>query len=280
MQTVHTVAEAREITKAWRRSGDSIGLVPTMGNLHEGHASLVNESKAGASHVVVSIFVNPTQFGPTEDLDSYPRTPDRDAGLCRRLGVDLIFAPGVSDMYPGGIEDTPMIVVPGLSEVLCGASRPGHFSGVATIVNKLFNIVQPDTAFFGEKDYQQLVVIKRFVEALCLPVDIVGVSTHRQADGLATSSRNQYLSTEERQRAPELYRSLCEVAEALRGGSRSFHALETGTAGRLEKHGFRPDYVAVRRASDLGEPSANDEDLVVLAAATIGKARLIDNVRV
>lgn len=275
-----TAAEVRSICRGWRCSGQRIALVPTMGNLHEGHAALIRQAVELADRVVVSNFVNPTQFGPAEDLDRYPRTPEHDAQMCARLDVDLVFAPTVSEMYPAGLSETPRVEIPGLSAILCGASRPGHFSGVATVVAKLLNIVEPDYAVFGEKDFQQLVVIKRLVEALCFAVVIVGVPIWREPDGLAMSSRNQYLSAAERKRAPELYRTLGELAQTVAGGERDFAALEAAALDRLRGLGFEPDYVSVRDAGNLTAPRAETRDLVVLAAARLGKARLIDNIHI
>jgi pantoate--beta-alanine ligase len=280
MQTLTTIAEVRAVTGAWRRQGERIALVPTLGNLHRGHRSLMEEAARHAQHVVVSVFVNPTQFGPGEDYARYPRTPEADAALCRDAGVALVFAPGVEELYPGGVAAALRIEVPRLGEILCGASRPGHFSGVATVVAKLFNAVQPDVAVFGEKDFQQLMVIRRLVASLHFPIEIVGAPIVREPDGLALSSRNQYLTAEERSRAPRLFRCLQRAAAALEGGEDDYRALEAQAAAGLEEAGFRLDYVAIRRAVDLDLPAAGERDLAVLAAACLGRARLIDNVRV
>lgn len=267
----------------WRRAGARIAFVPTMGNLHQGHLTLVREAwrQVGrqSGRVVASVFVNPLQFGPGEDLDAYPRTLERDHRLLADEGCDLLFAPGVSVMYPRGETGHTRVEVPGLSDILCGASRPGHFVGVATVVCKLFNMVQPDLAAFGEKDFQQLLVIRRMVEDLAMPVEILGMPTAREPDGLALSSRNGYLSAEERSRAPALYQALTAAADGLRAG-REPAAVEARALGDLCAAGLVPDYVSVRSAADLSPPGATDRDLVVLAAARLGSTRLIDNLRV
>jgi pantoate--beta-alanine ligase len=251
-----------------------------MGNLHAGHISLVKEAHKIADRVVASIFVNPLQFGAGEDFENYPRTFERDSEMLIDEGTDLLFAPPVEVMYPKPQADQTRVEVPGLSELLCGACRPGHFVGVATVVCKLFNMVQPDIAVFGNKDYQQLMVIRRMVEDLAMPVAIVGVETMREADGLAMSSRNGYLGAQERALAPMLYRTLSDLAARLGDGEDDFHRLEQEAAAALDGAGFRTDYVAIRRASDLLDPAAGETELVILAAAYLGKARLIDNIEV
>jgi len=228
---------------------------------------------------VVSIFVNPTQFGPGEDFASYPRTYAEDKANLEALGVYMVFAPSVDEVYPHGPDHATQVEVGGLSDILCGASRPGHFIGVATVVNMLFNMVQPDVAVFGEKDYQQLTIIRRMVQELHIPVQIAGVPTAREPSGLALSSRNRYLDPDERDRAPALYRALQEVAASLRAGERDFAALEARGLERLEAAGMQPDYCAIRQREDLTAPEADSNDLVVLAAAWLGGARLIDNIR-
>lgn len=278
MQTVTTIAEVRSLVAAWRAAGQRIAFVPTMGNLHAGHIHLVDEAHRHADRVVASIFVNPLQFGPSEDFAAYPRTLAADQEKLAAAGCDLLFAPGEREMYPLGCEGLMTCVeVPGLSDILCGAFRPGHFRGVATVVSKLFHIVQPDVALFGEKDYQQLLVIRRMVRDLDMPVEIIGVATVREADGLALSSRNGYLSVDERRLAADLYAALQALAAQLREGRQDYAALEAAAVARLERAGFRPDYVSVRRAADLGLPQAGERRLVVLAAARLGKTRLIDN---
>ncbi len=274
------VADPAALRAALAKGAGRLAFVPTMGNLHEGHLALVRRARELAPRVVVSIFVNPLQFDRAEDLEAYPRTLERDARLLEAEGVDLLFAPGVEHIYPRGMEVHTRVEVPVVSEGLCGAARPGHFTGVATIVCKLFNLVQPDVALFGKKDYQQLLVIRKMVEDLALPVEILGVETVREADGLAMSSRNGYLTEEERGRAPALHAVLRQVASRLARGERDLQKLEAEGMGLLEASGFRPDYFAIRRAADLGVPGPRDEELVVLAAAFLGKARLIDNVEV
>jgi pantoate--beta-alanine ligase len=277
--TVNAVDDLRAQIDIWRRGGN-VAFVPTMGNLHAGHISLVKEAHKIADRVVASIFVNPLQFGAGEDFENYPRTFERDSEMLIDEGTDLLFAPPVEVMYPKPQADQTRVEVPGLSELLCGACRPGHFVGVATVVCKLFNMVQPDIAVFGNKDYQQLMVIRRMVEDLAMPVAIVGVETMREADGLAMSSRNGYLGAQERALAPMLYRTLSDLAARLGDGEDDFHRLEQEAAAALDGAGFRTDYVAIRRASDLLDPAAGETELVILAAAYLGKARLIDNIEV
>lgn len=255
-----------------------MALVPTMGNLHQGHLELVR--RARADRVVVSIFVNPLQFGEGEDYEAYPRTLEADAEKLGFLGVDMLFTPEVPVMYSSAPDFHTRVEVPGLSDILCGAYRPGHFIGVATVVCKLLNIIQPDTALFGEKDFQQLLIIRRMVKDLCIPVKVVGVSTLRESDGLAMSSRNSYLTPEERGRAPGLYQTLQWVREQIVQGRDDFDVLEQEAAGLLRDAGLWPDYVSVRRCADLGPPGPGDGELIVLAAANLGRARLIDNLRV
>jgi pantoate--beta-alanine ligase len=279
MRTAHALDDLRAWRAAARETGP-VAFVPTMGNLHDGHLALVRAARELADQVVVSIFVNPLQFGAGEDFDGYPRTLERDSALLADAGVDLLFSPTVAVMYPTPPERQTRVEVPGLSDILCGATRPGHFVGVATVVCKLFNMVQPDLAVFGRKDYQQLLVIRRMVTDLALPVRIVGIDTHRDDDGLAMSSRNGYLSAEERRIAPALHAALRDVADLLRRGAQDTIALELQAAQRIDAAGLRTDYVAVRRASDLLPPDPGDRDLVVLAAAYLGQARLIDNLEV
>ena len=249
-----------------------------MGNLHAGHGSLVRHAAELADRVVVSVFVNPLQFGPNEDFAAYPRTPEEDRRLLEALDADMLFMPEVDEMYPRGQEDTARVQVPNLDSILCGAFRPGHFTGVATIVTKLLNLVQPDVALFGEKDYQQLMIIRRAATDLCMPMEIVGVSTTRESDGLAMSSRNRYLSPADRKLAPRIYEELEKARAAIEAGSVDYGALEVEGFEALKRSGFRPDYFSIRDAETLGEPAA-DGDLVILTAARIGRARLIDNVR-
>ena len=279
MRTVHALDELRAWRAAARDTGP-VAFVPTMGNLHEGHLSLVRAARELADQVVVSIFVNPMQFGAGEDFDSYPRTLERDSALLADAGLDLLFAPTVATMYPTPPDRQTRVEVPGLSDILCGATRPGHFVGVATVVCKLFNMVQPDVAVFGRKDFQQLLVIRRMVADLALPVRIVGIDTHREPDGLAMSSRNGYLKPDERRIAPALHAALADTAGLLRLGAADIAALEIQAAERIDAAGLRTDYVAIRRAADLQPPGPDDRDLVILAAAYLGQARLIDNLEV
>ncbi len=279
LETCERIATLRERVAAWRHAGQRIGFVPTMGNLHAGHLALVAEARRLAERVVVSIFVNPLQFGPQEDFAAYPRTLARDQELLAGAGTDLLFAPTVEAVYPRGQAEQTRVEVPGISDILCGASRPGHFVGVATVVCKLFNMVQPDLAVFGEKDFQQLQVIRLMTLDLSLPVAVHGLATVREADGLAMSSRNGYLTAEERARAPALYQTLRRCAERLRQGQ-DIATVEGQAGEEIAAAGFGPDYFSVRRAADLALPQAGDRELVVLAAARLGRARLIDNVRV
>jgi pantoate--beta-alanine ligase len=279
MELIEEVAALRGQVGAWRQDGQRVALVPTMGNLHAGHLALIRHARSLADRTLVSIFVNPMQFGPAEDFGAYPRTMRRDKELLADEGADVLFAPPVKAVYPRGQEGQTRVEVPGLSGILCGSSRPGHFVGVATVVCKLLNMVQPDLAVFGEKDFQQLLVIRRMVEDLCLPVDVRGLTTVREADGLAMSSRNSYLSPEERVLAPELHRTLLRAGDRLRDG---LSATEVERRGRdeLTASGLRPDYLSVRCAQDLQPATDPSSDLVVLVAAHLGKARLIDNLRV
>ncbi|SEN47633.1 pantoate--beta-alanine ligase [Halomonas caseinilytica] len=275
MQCLQDISALRNTLDAHRRAGRIIGLVPTMGNLHEGHLALVAEARRRADIVVATIFVNPTQFGPDEDLDAYPRTLEADRHKLAEAGCDLLFAPSETTIYPRGGNAQTRVSVPDVSEGLCGGSRPGHFDGVATVVTMLFNLVQPDLACFGEKDYQQLAVIRRLVDDLHLPIEIVGVPIVRDHDGLALSSRNGYLNTEQRRTAAVLQRTLRELRDALEGGAAIEPTLAAGLA-RLREAGFEPDYLELR-ATDLGPVEASTRDAVLLAAARLGPARLIDN---
>ena len=279
MITINGLGDLRTQVDQWRRGGN-VAFVPTMGNLHAGHLALVKAAREQADRVVVSIFVNPLQFGAGEDFDNYPRTLEDDAVLLAGEGTDLLFAPTVSTMYPKPQTDQTRVEVPGLSRLLCGATRPGHFVGVATVVCKLFNMVQPDIAFFGKKDYQQLMVVRRMVEDLAMPVRVEGIETVRETDGLAMSSRNGYLTEAERQIAPALYATLRRLAQHLSQGADDYAALETEAGRQLDTQGLRTDYVAIRAADDLAVPPPGAPRLVILAAAYLGKARLIDNLEV
>ena len=283
LQGAYTTSAMRELVGSWRLTHRVVALVPTMGNLHEGHLSLMRRAREHADRVVCSIFVNPTQFGPDEDFSAYPRTLAEDEALLAEQGlVDLVFAPEETDVYPFGVENAVKVAMPELSNELCGASRPGHFDGVASVVLRLLNIVTPDVLVLGEKDYQQLILLKRMVRDLQLPVQVVSTSTQREEDGLAMSTRNRYLSAEERRLAPKLHAELERVREALKDGEQDYRALETHASVALEEAGFDPDYIEVRRAIDLGKPHGvtSDDGLIVVAAACLGKARLIDNVRI
>lgn len=274
---VHEVAALRARVAAWRAAGLRVGFVPTMGNLHAGHLALVDLARRHADRVVASVFVNPTQFGPGEDYARYPRTLEADAAALATRGCDLLYAPSVEAMYPEGSQGLVEVRVPALEDVLCGAFRPGHFRGVATVVAKLLGQVRPDVAIFGQKDWQQLLVVRAVVRGLDLDVEIVAGPTVREPDGLAMSSRNQYLSPEERVRAAGLHRTLVRVVEAVRAGQDPA-AAEAGGRSALEAEGFVVDYVAVRSAEDLGPPVPG-RPRIALAAARIGSTRLIDNLR-
>ncbi len=279
--TVQTTQSVREYLQNWQQSGQTIGFVPTMGNLHEGHLCLVDEAKKIADRVVVSIFVNPSQFSEGEDFSRYPRTQQDDIQRLIEHQVDLVFIPGVGEIYAP--PNLTIVEVNDLSGQLCGEFRPAHFGGVATVVCKLFNIVQPDIAVFGEKDYQQLVLIRTMVNDLKMAIKVVGVPTVRANDGLALSSRNQYLSEEHRQIATKLYQSLCSARVRLRNSnSADFREIENQHIQELKQVGFRPEYFAIRNALNLTQPLNNEEEeqLVILSAAWLGSTRLIDNVLV
>jgi pantoate--beta-alanine ligase len=279
MITVTTIAEVREHVARWREAKERVVFVPTMGNLHAGHVSLIEAARRHGQRFVASIFVNPMQFGPNEDFAHYPRTPSNDAQMLEAAGCDLMFMPEVGEIYPNGADQATRVEVPGISDILCGEFRPGHFEGVATVVAKLFHIVDPDVAIFGEKDFQQLTVIRRMVADLCLRVTIVGAPTVREADGLAMSSRNQYLDAAQRQAAPAIYRQLNQAVAALKAGVRDYARIETAGIAELNDAGFRTDYFAVRDARTLGPAKPDTRQFVVLTAARLGKARLIDNVQ-
>lgn len=272
-----SIAQTRSVISGWKRAGENIVFVPTMGNLHAGHLALVEAANALGAKTVVSIFVNPMQFGENEDFDSYPRTLDEDISKLSEYSVDLVFAPGVEVMYPENGKSTCVVDVPRFSTMLEGEHRPGFFQGVATVVNKLFNIIQPDIAVFGEKDFQQLLVIRQMVRDLAMPIDIRSVATIREADGLAMSSRNTYLDAEQRAQACALHRCLAQLVKLVSAGEAA--NFEVGHASQeLEKQGFVVDYVVVRRQQDLAVPELDDSSLVVLAAASLGSVRLIDNI--
>lgn len=282
MQSFDEIETLQQQLHHWRIAGERIAFVATMGNLHCGHLRLVEEARRHGQRVVVSIFVNPMQFNDKEDFAAYPNTLTEDRAKLLEAGVDALFLPSVEMIYPRHYQQSTRVTVPGLSEILCGAHRPGHFSGVATVVAKFFNIVSPDVALFGEKDFQQLMVIRRMVDELCFPTKIIGVATAREADGLAMSSRNGYLNAQERQQAALLYRTLQQAqGQLLAGGDRGTNeiaAIETQAIETLQQGGFRPEYFSVRSSRDLCEAVTESQDLVIVAAAWLGKARLIDNI--
>jgi pantoate--beta-alanine ligase len=279
MQLIQRPSEMHDCVVAWQQAGQKIAFVPTMGNLHAGHLSLVEHAMSLADRVVVSIFVNPLQFNESDDFDAYPRSLDDDLKQLIEFRVDAVFVPSEADLYPQGRERLTWVEVPTLSTMLEGASRPGHFRGVATVVAKLFHLVQPQVAVFGEKDYQQLLVIRQMVADLNFPIEIVGVPTCRETDGLALSSRNSRLTATERQKAPALYHSLRVIREKIQAGIAEFTLLESEATRDLRQQGMEPEYVSVRSARDLG-PARVGEDLVIVAAARLGQVRLIDNLRV
>jgi pantoate--beta-alanine ligase len=274
------IADLQAAVKKLKSQGKVIGLVPTMGNLHAGHLKLVAQARQQCDWVICSIFVNPMQFGPGEDLDAYPRSLDQDKAGLLSTGCDCLFYPPVSEIYPEGLRNQTIVAVPELGTAYCGSSRPGHFDGVTTVVSKLFNICQPDIAFFGLKDYQQYLIIQKMVADLLFPIALVGVETERETDGLAISSRNIYLTPAQRQLAPALYRTLQATSAALTAGNRDFIALQESGCERLREAGLQPDYLAICHAGTLEPASERDRNLVILAAAYLGRARLIDNVRV
>lgn len=280
MKTVHTLDELRMEIRHWKQAAETIALAPTMGNLHAGHLSLLREARRLADRTVVSIFVNPIQFGKGEDYEKYPSTLSEDQEKLAADGLDLLFAPDLRQLYPAGMETDTRVTVPEISNILCGQFRPGHFSGVATVVSKLFINTMPDYALFGEKDYQQLLVIKRMVKDLCFPIEVIGMPIMREADGLAMSSRNTYLDPVQRGKAPLIYQVLKESAARLTQHPGELLEIEVAALTRLSAAGFRPEYFTARRAADLSPPTPGDKQLILLAAAWFGGARLIDNLRV
>jgi pantoate--beta-alanine ligase len=278
MEIVQHADALRQQLHLLRSNGGRLAFVPTMGNLHAGHLKLVGHAKAVAQHVAVSIFVNPLQFGAGEDYASYPKTVEMDEAALGSLDVDLLFLPGVEDIYPGGTQTTTTVVLPSLNDILEGEHRPTHFNGVTTVVAKLFNMVQPDIAIFGEKDYQQLLLVRQMTADLCMPIQVDGVTTVREADGLAMSSRNSYLAAADRAIAAQLYQTLLDVKTLVEGGEQDYAGVEEAARLQLEQAGFKPDYVSIRRAADLAEPMPGDGELRALAAAMLGSTRLIDNI--
>lgn len=277
MLVVNNPAALREQIGQWHREGRAIAFVPTMGNLHQGHLTLVEEARRHGDKVVVSIFVNPLQFDKAEDLANYPRTLEQDCAALEAAGVDLVFTPTPEIMYPQGLASQTFVEVPGISSLLEGALRPGHFRGVSTVVTKLFNLVQPNVACFGEKDYQQLALIRKMVADMAMPIEIVGVPTVRAEDGLALSSRNGYLTAAERAIAPELARTMNWIAGQIEAGNSHLPSLVAQASQRLDNAGFRTDAIDIVDADTLESASAESQRLVILMAAYLGKARLIDN---
>ena len=279
METVFDLAGLHRVVSKWKSEGATIAFVPTMGNLHAGHFSLLERAKQIADKTVVSIFVNPIQFGKGEDYETYPSTLEKDSNGLAENDLNLLFAPDLKQLYPGGVDTDTRVEVPVLSNILCGRFRPGHFSGVATVVSKLLINVQPDFALFGEKDYQQLLVIRRAVTDMCVPVEIIGMPIIREADGLAMSSRNAYLNLKERNKAPLIYATLQRAAQRLAQAPHQIPAIEAEGMKVLENNGFKPEYFSVRRSEDLAEANAQDKHLSILTAVWLGSSRLIDNVQ-
>lgn len=280
MQIAKRISEIRSIVKSWKKQDERIVFVPTMGNLHAGHLEAVKLAHKHGSKVLVSIFVNPLQFGESEDYSRYPRTPEKDIEMLIDARTDALFTPITTEIYPAGHQVVTRVEVPGYSDILCGSFRPGHFVGVATVVTKLFNIVSPDSVILGNKDYQQQLVIKRLVTDLNMPIDIIGLTTVRETDGLAMSSRNRYLSPEERKKAPLLFEILGDTLTAIKNGEHNFAMLEQHAIKILSEQHFATDYFAIRNAIDLSEPDCCTKHLVVLVAARLGETRLIDNMEI
>jgi pantoate--beta-alanine ligase len=280
METVFSTADLRIKVSAWRRAGERVAFVPTMGNLHDGHIALLDRARQEADRTVFSIFVNPIQFGQGEDYAKYPSTLRSDQEKLSRRGLDVLFAPNLQELYPAGTEEDTRVTVPGLSSILCGEFRPEHFAGVATVVTKLFFSVLPDCALFGEKDLQQLMVIRRMVDDLCIPIEIIGHPIIRESDGLAMSSRNSYLSDDERAIAPAIYAALRSAQSLVVKDNADFRRIEDDAIKGLRDGGFKPEYFTIRRSQDLSEAQVHEKELSILVAAWLGNARLIDNVQV
>ncbi len=280
MKTFHHIAELQKIITELKQQQKTISFVPTMGNLHEGHLQLVKQAKAKADVVIVSIFVNPMQFGANEDFDRYPRTFEQDQQKLELQKVNFLFAPNIDDMYPEGTSNTTYVDIPAIGDDLCGAYRPGHFRGICTVVLKLMNLVQPDFMFLGEKDYQQVFIIKKMTKDLFLSTKIRTVETVREYNGLAMSSRNQYLSTEQKSMAAELFQSLCDAAEKINQGELDFDLISQQAMDTLRTFGFEPQYFEIRKQSDLSKAQQFDQPLIILVAAYLGQTRLIDNLKV
>lgn len=280
MQVFHTISGLRDSLQLHRANGQTIGFVPTMGNLHDGHLALIKQAKQSNNIVVCSIFVNALQFGLNEDWDKYPRTYDSDCDKLDKTGCDYLFCPDDNEMYPNGLDTQSRVICPTMTDVLCGASRPGHFEGVTTVVSKLFNIVQPDEAIFGIKDYQQLAVIKRMTEDLCLSVQITSAPIHRETDGLAMSSRNSYISKQERPKVKVLKDVLELIAQQIKAGNLNFSKLEIEAKKRIEFEGFKVDYVTVSNSKTLQPAAVDDRQITILGAIYTASARLIDNISI
>jgi pantoate--beta-alanine ligase len=278
MQVFHTISGLRESLAGHRAQGQTIGFVPTMGNLHDGHLALIKQAKHSNTVVVCSIFVNALQFGLNEDWDKYPRTYESDCEKLRSMDCDYLFFPDDKEMYPNGLDTQSRVICPTMTDVLCGASRPGHFEGVTTVVSKLFNIVQPDEAIFGIKDYQQLAVIRRMAEDLCMPVKITSAPIHREIDGLAMSSRNSYITQEERPKVTVLKQVLEQIASKIDAGDQDFASLELEAKAVIENQGFKVDYVTISNSKTLQPAAIDDRDITVLGAMFTKSARLIDNI--
>ena len=278
MNTVHSIDALRNAVQQQRKNGKKIVFVPTMGNLHEGHIALVKHGLTQGDFIITSIFVNPLQFGANEDLDAYPKTLQQDQEKLSEAGNHLVFAPSASEIYPEGMDEQTKVIVPNITDFHCGESRPGHFTGVSTVVTMLFNMVQPDVAIFGEKDFQQLAVIRKMVKDLFMPINIIGLPTIREDDGLAKSSRNGYLSAEERAIAPQFRRILNETAQKIRTGQQDFTALATEAKAQLEKGQFKPDYFNIADSVTLKPANNETQSIIILAAAFLGTTRLIDNI--
>ena len=280
MYQATSVIELRQYIQHWKNHGKSIAFIPTMGNLHQGHISLIEKGQSLCDHTICSIFVNPMQFGPNEDFNHYPRTLERDIVQLEAIGCDLIYLPAASELYPDGLEKITQVQVTDLTGIFEGAHRPGHFTGVATIVLKLLNIVRPDVSIFGKKDFQQYRVISKMVEDLNLEVDIIGAETTREPNGLATSSRNQYLSDDQKELASLIYRTLKESAASITAGDNTFDKLEQRAIERLNQAGFETDYFCVCNVETLERASPEDRRLVILVTARLGETRLLDNIEI
>jgi pantoate--beta-alanine ligase len=275
-----SVIELRQYVQHWKDHGQSIAFIPTMGNLHAGHMSLIEKGQSLCDRSLCSIFVNPMQFGPNEDWDHYPRTLEKDLELLRGIGCDLVYLPTASELYPQGLERISQVQVTDLTDHYEGAHRPGHFTGVATVVLKLFNIVRPDVAVFGKKDYQQYRVISKMVEDFNLEVQVIGQETTREASGLASSSRNQYLDDAQKETAAQIYRQLQQTAARIEQGERDYEMLQSEAIVTLDGAGFKTDYFVICNAETLLPASPQDRDLVILVTAALGGTRLLDNIEI